>query len=117
MGIIILYLVSLGLFWVASQLVPFLFIPIIRLTKAVLKDSISTELLLFIVNLFVTILLLYITQYIWSLLGYKIGLFPIIVAIQNFLAAISRQSNENSKRQATSVVIGSILFLAVNFFL
>ena len=114
MEIIVLYLVSLGLFWIASMIAPFLFIPLIWLIKAVAKNLISTKIIMFFVNLLATILLLFLTQYIWFRLGYKIGLFPIIVAIQNFIALIAKTTNANSKIQAGGIVVGSILFIIPN---
>ena len=114
MGTIVLYLISLGLFWVASMIAPFPFIPLLWLIKAVIKDSIPTRIILFPVYLLATILLLYLTQYIWSLLGHRIGWFPFIVAIQNFIASRAKMTNANSKNQAVGIMVGSFLFLILN---
>lgn len=111
---IILYLVSLGLFWVASMVTPVLFIPFMWLIKAASKDSIPASRMLPFVHLVATILLLYFTQYIWSLLGFKIGWFPVLVALQNFIASRHPMVNPGSKSNAIGIVIGSIIFLVLN---
>jgi hypothetical protein len=111
MGLILLYVVSLGLFFVASQILPFLFIPLIRLVDSVFKFK-----PIFAVHILVTLVLLYLTQYVWGLLGYGIGWFPVVVIAQNFLASISRTSNEVSKNQAKAVIVGAIIFLILFLF-
>lgn len=112
MILIILYVVSLGVFWLASQLSPFLLIPIAWITNAL---SIPSRLVMYVGNVILTFLLLSLTEIIWAGWGYGIGLFPYIVAFQNFLAVRSDMTNQNSKAHAGAVVAGCILFIIFRF--
>lgn len=114
MGTFILYLASLGLFWAASMIAPLLFVPLLWFIKSISKDLIPTRVLLFFVNLIATFLLLHLTQLIWLQIGYEIGLFPVFIAIQNFIAYRSKFTTADSKTQAVGIVLGSILFLILN---
>ena len=87
MGTIILYLVSLGLFWLAALLLPFLFIPVLWMIDAVRQEPMSTSRIMNFIQIIITMLLLLFTQFIWDYLDYKtvwFPWFPLLVAVQNF---------------------------------
>lgn len=119
MGAIVLYLVSLGLFWLAALLVPFLFVPALRMMDAVRQEPMSTPKIMFFIQVIITILLLLLTQLIWVVLGYKttwFPWFPAIVGVQNFIASRNPNSNEMSKVNSNATTLGAGIFIVLGYF-
>ena len=95
------------------MLVPILFLPIVWAYKAISKEPViplthPVALMPFIVA---TVLLLYVTAYIWSRWGYSPGwLFPTLVAATHLLLGGARGADRGNQAQAYGVVFGVMIY-------
>lgn len=113
MAITVIYILSTIVFCVAALIVPFAFIPLVRVYKAVTHEILlaPTHPALLMPVILGTTLLLHLTRYVWAHWAIEPGwLFPTIIAALHFLFGGMPGANRANQAQAYGVVLGVLVY-------
>lgn len=117
--IVVIYIVSVVVFYVAEWIVAICLCPILWVYKGITKADIYPEHPAFLmVPMSAAVILLYLTRYVWGYLGYNPGwLFPSIIAAIHLAFGGASTANRANKAQAYGTVLGVIIYALSRVFM